>query len=321
MQHLFPFARVYCVRFYRRSPSIEYITMATLIDGRTIAAQVREEVRREVQEWIAQGHRPPYLAVVLVGDNPASQSYVRGKRKAAAEVGIASDTFHYPATISEEELLSLIHELNTREDVDGILVQLPLPEHIDEFTIIQAITPEKDVDGFHPENTGLLWIGRPRFIPATPAGILELLHRSNIDTRGQRAVVLGRSNIVGKPVAGLLIQKGVDATVTICHSRTRDLPAVTREADILIVAIGRAHFVTADMVKEGVVVIDVGINRVEDPSRPRGYRLVGDVDFEAVKEKASAITPVPGGVGPMTIAMLLKNTLKAARLRTGVPTS
>ncbi len=287
----------------------------TIIDGRAIAQQIREEVRRDVQQWIAQGHRAPYLAVVLVGDNPASHSYVRGKRKAAAEVGIKSDTLHYPDTISEEELLALIHELNERDDVDGILVQLPLPGHINEFRVIQAIAPEKDVDGFHPENTGLLWIGKPRFVPATPAGILELLKRTDITTQGKRAVVLGRSNIVGKPVAGLLIQRGVDATVTICHSRTRDLPSVTREADILIVAIGKARFVTADMVKEGVVVIDVGINRMEDPSHPRGYRLVGDVDFEQVSKKASAITPVPGGVGPMTIAMLLKNTLLAARLQ------
>jgi methylenetetrahydrofolate dehydrogenase (NADP+)/methenyltetrahydrofolate cyclohydrolase len=206
-----------------------------------------------------------------------------------------------------------VQELNEGDSVDGILVQLPLPGHIDQSKVIHAIDPDKDVDGFHPQNVGLLSLGEPGFVSATPAGIMEMLRRSGIETRGKHAVVIGRSNIVGRPVASLLLQKGVDATVTTCHSRTRDLPGITRQADILIAAIGRAEFVTADMVKEGVVVIDVGINRVDDASRERGYRLVGDVAFDSVSRKSSAITPVPGGVGPMTIAMLLKNTLAAAR--------
>lgn len=284
-----------------------------LIDGKAIAADIRAEAREEVHRWTAYGHRAPYLAVVLVGDHPASASYVRGKMKASADVGIDGDTLTFDASISEADLLRVIDDLNNDDSVDGILVQLPLPEHIDEEKVIHAIAPRKDVDGFHPENVGRLLIGDPAFVSATPAGILELLKRSRIETSGKHAVILGRSNIVGKPVGALLLQRGVDATVTTCHSRTRDLPAITRQADILIAAIGRAHFVTADMVKEGVAVIDVGINRVDDDTRDRGYRLVGDVDFDAVKEKAGHITPVPGGVGPMTIAMLLKNTLAAAR--------
>lgn len=287
--------------------------MAQLIDGKAIAAQVRNDVRRNVEAWTTTGNRPPSLAVVLVGENPASMSYVAGKTKAAAEVGIGSHTLRLASDVSEAKLLEVVHSLNDDADVDGILVQLPLPDHIAEQKVIHAIHPNKDVDGFHPENVGRLLIGAPAFAPATPAGILELLHRSGVDTVGRHAVVIGRSNIVGRPVANLLTQRGVDATVTICHSRTLDLPAVTRQADILIAAIGQPGFVTADMVKEGVVVIDVGVNRVDDPSRERGYRLVGDVDFEGVSEKASLITPVPGGVGPMTIAMLLKNTLKAAQ--------
>ena len=287
--------------------------LAQLIDGKAIAAQVREEVRQNVETWTEAGHRAPYLAVVLVGEDPASSSYVRGKRRACEASGIGSDTLTYDASISEAALLKIIDDLNEDPGVDGLLVQLPLPNHIDERKVIHAIRPEKDVDGFHPVNVGRLVLGQPGFAPATPAGIMEMLHRSGIETRGARVVIVGRSNIVGKPMANLLIQKGVDATVTVCHSRTRDLPSVTREADILVAAIGRAAFITADMVKEGAVVIDVGINRVEDATRPRGYRLVGDVDFEAVAEKAAWITPVPGGVGPMTIAMLLKNTLDAAQ--------
>ncbi len=287
--------------------------MAQLIDGKAIAAQVRGEIREAVSAWTAQGHRPPCLRVVLVGDDPASASYVRGKQKAALEVGIDAETLRYGSDIPEAELLRVIDRLNRDAGVDGILVQLPLPRHIDEQKVIYALSPEKDVDCFHPVNVGRIMIGEPRFLPCTPAGIMEMLRRTGIETRGARAVVVGRSNIVGKPMANLLMQKGVDATVTVCHSRTRDLPAITREADLLVAAIGRAHFITADMVREGAAVIDVGINRVEDASRPRGYRLVGDVDFEAVREKAGWITPVPGGVGPMTIAMLLQNTLKAAR--------
>jgi methylenetetrahydrofolate dehydrogenase (NADP+) / methenyltetrahydrofolate cyclohydrolase len=286
--------------------------VAKLIDGKTIAARVRDEVRRDVEAWIEAGNRAPSLAVVLVGENPASMSYVTGKTKAAAEVGIEGRIIRYSSDISEAQLLDVVASLNDDRGVDGILVQLPLPDQIDEHAVIHAIDPDKDVDGFHPENVGRLLIGAPAFAPATPAGILELLRRSDVTTVGSHAVIIGRSNIVGRPLANLLTQKGIDATVTICHSRTRDLPAVTRQADILIAAIGQPAFVTAEMVQEGVVVIDVGVNRVDDPSRERGYRLVGDVDFEAVFAKASLITPVPGGVGPMTIAMLLKNTLKAA---------
>jgi methylenetetrahydrofolate dehydrogenase (NADP+)/methenyltetrahydrofolate cyclohydrolase len=284
-----------------------------IIDGKAIAAAVRAEVRREVDTWMSDGTRAPYLAVVLIGENPASASYVRGKTMAAADAGIRSDTITHSDAISEERLLQIVHELNEDDSVDGILVQLPLPGHIDERKVIHAIDPDKDVDGFHPQNVGRLSLGEPGFVSATPAGIMEMLLRSGIETRGMHAVVIGRSNIVGRPVASLLLQKGVDATVTTCHSRTRDLPGITRQADILIAAIGRAEFVTADMVKEGVVVIDVGINRVDDASRERGYRLVGDVAFDSVSRRSSAITPVPGGVGPMTIAMLLKNTLAAAR--------
>ena len=293
--------------------------MAQIIDGKAIAAQVRAEVKAEVEAWVQAGHRPPYLAVILVGDNPASASYVRGKTKAAAEVGIASDTLHFDTSISEAELLAEIARLNDDEGVDGILVQLPLPDHIDPSRVLNAIRPDKDVDGFHPINAGRLLLGEPGFVPATPAGILELLRRSGLETTGKHAVVVGRSNIVGRPLAALLLHRGIDATVTVCHSRTRDLAALTRTADILVAAIGRPRYITADMVREGAVVIDVGINRVDDPSHPRGYRLVGDVDFEAVAEKAGWITPVPGGVGPMTIALLLRNTLYAAQRRYPYP--
>ena len=288
-------------------------SLARLIDGKAIAAAVRAEVRTEVDAWTAAGHRPPYLAVVLVGDDPASASYVRGKMKACEAAGIESDTLRYDASLSEAELLSLIAHLNADDTVDGILVQLPLPEHIDDQKVIRAMDPDKDVDGFHPENVGRLSAGLEGFVPATPAGIIELLERSGIETRGAHAVIVGRSNIVGKPMAALLLRRGTDATVTVCHSRTRDLGAITRQADILVAAIGRAGFITADMVKPGAAVIDVGINRIDDATRERGYRLVGDVDFEAVSQKAGWITPVPGGVGPMTIAMLLRNTLSAAQ--------
>lgn len=284
-----------------------------IIDGKSIAEALLEEVEEDVRTWTSRGHKTPYLAVVLVGDDPASASYVRGKMRASAEVGIESETIRQDSSISEERLLRLVDDLNQNDGVDGILVQLPLPDHISEKKIIRAIDPAKDVDGFHPENVGRLMVGDPAFVSATPAGIMELIRRSGIETSGRHAVILGRSNIVGKPIGALLLQRGVDATVTTCHSRTRDLEAITRQADILVAAIGRARFVTADMVKEGVDVIDVGINRVDDPSRERGYRLVGDVDFDGVREKAAHITPVPGGVGPMTIGMLLKNTLSAAR--------
>jgi len=293
--------------------------VAQIIDGKAIAAQVRAEVKAEVEAWVQAGNRPPYLAVILVGDNPASASYVRGKTKAAAEVGIASDTLHFDTSISEAELLAEIARLNEDDGVDGILVQLPLPDHINPSRVLNAIRPDKDVDGFHPVNAGRLLLGEPGFVPATPAGILELLRRSGIETTGKHAVVVGRSNIVGRPLAALLLHRGIDATVTVCHSRTQDLAALTRTADILVAAIGRPRYITADMVREGAVVIDVGINRVDDPSHPRGYRLVGDVDFEAVAKKAGWITPVPGGVGPMTIALLLRNTLYAAQRRYAYP--
>lgn len=293
--------------------------MAKIIDGKAIAEAVRAEVRTETEAWTAEGRRPPYLAVVLVGEDPASASYVRGKTRACAEAGIDSDTIRRDESTTEQELLDLIEALNRDEGVDGILVQLPLPAHIREDAVIRAIAPSKDVDGFHPASAGALVIGQPGFVPATPAGILEIIARSGIETRGSHAVIIGRSNIVGKPLANLLLRRGIDCTVTVCHSRTRDLPAVTRQADILIAAIGRAGFVTADMVKPGAAVIDVGINRVDDPTRERGYRLVGDVDFEGVAKVAGYITPVPGGVGPMTIAMLLKNTLAAARALAGEP--
>lgn len=288
--------------------------VAQRIDGSAIAAQIREETQADVEAWTAKGHRAPSLAAVLIGNHPASASYVRGKRKAAAGVGIESETHRLEASISEEQLLALIEELNEDASVDGILVQLPLPEHIDEQRVINAIRPTKDVDGFHPENAGRLATGHPRLVPATPSGILELLRRSDIPTRGRHAVIVGRSNIVGKPTAQMLLLRGADATVTVCHRHTQNLAEHTTRADILIVAVGKAGLITADMVKPGAAVIDVGINRVEDASRSRGYRLVGDVDFEAVSEKVGWITPVPGGVGPMTIAMLLRNTLAAARL-------
>ena len=286
-----------------------------LINGRTLSQAVRDDVQSEIDAWTGDDHRPPFLSAVLVGDNPASEAYVRGKEKDAAEVGIETETHHLDADTSQEGLLDLVYDLNTDPSVDGILVQLPLPDNIDEQTIIDAVDPSKDVDGFHPENLGRLMRGNPRYIPATPYGIMEMLSRSDIDPEGMDAVIVGRSNIVGKPLANLLLRRTANATVTVCHSRTRDLAAHTRRADLLVAAAGQAAFVDGTMVKEGAVVIDVGINRVEDSSADRGYRLVGDVDFEDVRPRAARITPVPGGVGLMTRAMLLKNTLTAARLR------
>ena len=289
--------------------------MAQIIDGKALAAAVRADVAEGVSSFVDAHQRRPALRVVLVGENPASQSYVRGKARAAEEVGIDAETLLQPADLAQGALLDLVATLNDDDAVDGILVQLPLPDHIDEAAVIRAIDPGKDVDGFHPENVGRLSLGEETLEPCTPAGIVEMLRRSGVETKGAHAVVVGRSNIVGKPMASLLLRRGTDATVTVCHSRTRDLASVTRGADILIAAIGRPEFVTADMVREGATVIDVGINRVEDATRERGYRLVGDVDYPAVEEVAGAITPVPGGVGPMTIAMLLANTLRAARMR------
>lgn len=289
--------------------------MAELIDGKAIAAQIRAELAEEAKAL----PEPPGLGVILVGENPASASYVRSKTKACAEAGYHSVQRDLPADVSQGALLEEVRRMNADPAIHGILVQLPLPGHIDEFAIIEAIDPAKDADGFHPVSVGRLQIGLPCPVPCTPLGVKELLIRSGVETSGAFAVVLGRSNIVGKPVAALLAQKGPggDATVCLCHSRTRDLPGVLRQADIIVAAIGRAHFVTADMIKPGATVIDVGINRIEDPTRERGYRLVGDVDFDAAKEVAGKITPVPGGVGPMTVAMLLKNTLENARRMAG----
>ena len=289
--------------------------MAQIIDGTAIAAAVRADVAQGAAAFRAAHGRPPSLRVVLVGDHPASQSYVRAKARAAGEAGIDAETLSRPGDLAQADLLALIAELNADDGVDGVLVQLPLADRVDERAVTRAVDPAKDVDGFHPENVGRLVLGEETLEPCTPAGIVEMLRRSGVETAGAHAVVLGRSNIVGKPMASLLLRRGVDATVTVCHSRTRDLAAVTRQADILVAAIGRPAFVTADMVRPGAAVIDVGINRVDDPSRERGYRLVGDVDFDAVAAVAGAITPVPGGVGPMTIAMLLRNTLRAARQR------
>ena len=291
--------------------------MAEIIDGTAIAAAVRAEVAERAAAFqVAHGRRPA-LRVVLVGEHPASQSYVRAKARAAGEAGIDAETLARPADLGQAGLLALIRRLNADDGVDGILVQLPLPDGVDESAVVRALDPAKDVDGFHPENVGRLVLGEPTLEPCTPAGIVELLRRSGVETAGAHAVVVGRSNIVGKPMASLLLRRGLDATVTVCHSRTRDLPALTRQADILVAAIGRPAFVTADMVKPGAAVVDVGINRVDDATRERGYRLVGDVDYGPVSEVAGAVTPVPGGVGPMTIAMLLANTVEAATRRAG----
>ncbi len=292
---------------------------ARLLDGKAIAADIRREV---AERCAALTHRGivPGLTVVLVGDDPASQMYVRSKGKACREAGMRSETILLPADVPAADLLAVIDRLNADADTHGILVQTPLPSHIDPDQVMRRIDPLKDVDGFHPMNVGKLVLGDPTaFRPATPAGIQEILRRSGIATRGARAVIVGRSTIVGRPMANLLMQSGEggDATVTVCHSRTRDLPAICREADILVVAIGRADFIAADGVKPGATVIDVGINRVPDEAAPKGYRVVGDVAFDAVSEIAGAITPVPGGVGPMTIAMVLSNTLQAVSLQQG----
>lgn len=292
---------------------------AELIDGKAIAAEIRGEVARDVAALKARGVVPG-LTVVLVGDDPASATYVGAKEKASVEAGMKGETIRLPASTSQQELLTLVERLNADDSVHGILVQMPLPRHIDPDTVIRHIRPDKDVDGFHPVNVGKLLIGHTDgFVSCTPAGVIELLLRSGVDTRGAEAVVVGRSNIVGKPMAALLLQgrAGGDATVTVCHSRTRDLALHTRRADILIAAIGRAEMITADMIKPGAVVIDVGMNSVADPTKKSGHRLCGDVHFAGAVEVASKITPVPGGVGPMTIAMLLKNTVRAAERTVG----
>ncbi len=286
-----------------------------LIDGKKVATEVKAEIRREVEDIIARGGKRPHLAAILVGHDGGSETYVASKVKACEECGFKSTLIRHEADITEEQLLDDIARLNADDDVDGFIVQLPLPRHIDEQRVIEAIDPRKDVDGFHPINVGRMSIGLPCFVSATPSGIMELLRRYNIDTKGKRCVVLGRSNIVGKPMAMLMMQKSNpgNATVTVCHSATPDIAEKTREADIIIAALGQPGFVTADMVKPGAVIIDVGTTRVPDASRKSGFRLSGDVDFENVAPLCSMITPVPGGVGPMTICSLMKNTLLAAK--------
>ena len=287
----------------------------TLLDGKKTSEAIQQEIAAEVAALKASGGKTPHLAAILVGNDGGSVTYVNNKVLACERVGFASSLFHYEDTISEEELLLKIKELNLDEDIDGFIVQLPLPKHIDPEKVLEAVDPKKDVDGFHPINVGRMVAGLPAYLPATPAGILQLLERYKIETSGKHCVVLGRSNIVGSPMSILMAKSAYpgNCTVTICHSRTVDLPSYTRQADIIIAAIGKPEFVTGDMVKEGAVVIDVGTTRVPDASRKSGFRLKGDVKFEEVAPKSSYITPVPGGVGPLTIAMLLKNTLKAAK--------
>ena len=288
--------------------------VARIIDGKQVAQDIRLELKANVSQLEQQGIVPG-LGVILVGDDPASRSYVTAKERACAEIGIYSDDNRLPVDTSQAELMALVAQMNQDPKINGILVQLPLPKHLNEAEVLLAIDPAKDVDGFHPMNVGKMVVGEESFLPCTPHGVLQLLLRSKVKIEGAHVVIVGRSNIVGKPLANMLIQKSAtgNATVTVCHTRTRNLKEFTLQADIVIAAAGRPNTITADMVKDGVVVIDVGVNRVEDATRKRGYRLVGDVDFEAVKEKASLITPVPGGVGPMTITMLLHNTVESAK--------
>lgn len=291
---------------------------AKLILGKDVSEEIYRELRERIAALRSKGVTPG-LAVVLVGDDPASQVYVRKKGEMCESLGMKSVTVRMPEDTTQEQLMSKVDELNKDPTIHGFLVQLPLPKGLDEDMVIKAIAPEKDVDCFHPANVGRVLIGDPDFLPATPAGVQQMIVRSGIETSGKHVVVVGRSNIVGKPMAAMMVQKGIgaDSTVTVVHSRTKDLPSITRQADILVVAIGSPRFITADMVKDGAVVIDVGTNRVDDATHPKGSRLVGDVDFDAVKEKASAITPVPGGVGPMTICMLMANAVKAAERASG----
>ncbi len=283
------------------------------IDGKAISDQIKKEIAAEVAGMIDHGQNAPHLAAVIVGEDGASQTYVASKEKACHSVGMTSSVYRLPERTTEAELLQTVEFLNNDPEIDGYIIQLPLPKHIDEDKIINAIKPSKDVDGFTSINVGRLQLGLPCFVPATPNGIMELIKRSGIETVGKNVVVLGRSNIVGTPMAILMSRRGIDATVTLCHSKTQNLPEICRQADIVVAAIGKQGFVKADMVKPGAVVIDVGIHRVEDPSSPKGYKILGDVDYEEVAKVASAITPVPGGVGPMTIVSLLQNTLKAAK--------
>jgi len=291
---------------------------AVLISGLEVAASIRSELKARTARLAARGV-VPRLEVILVGDDPASVSYIKSKEKGSAEVGIKENTTHLPEDTSEQKLIALLDRLNSDDAVDGILVQVPLPPHIDTEKILYHISPAKDVDGFHPVNLGKLLRGEPCFLPCTPHGIQQMLMRSGHDPAGKHVVICGRSNLVGKPLAAILLQKkkGANATVTVAHTATVHLSSFTRQADILVAAMGKPLCITADMVKDGAVVIDVGVNRVPDSTRERGYRLVGDVDFEAVRQKAAAITPVPGGVGPMTVTMLLQNTIEAAEGREG----
>ena len=282
-----------------------------LLDGKKTAALVQEAIAEEVRQIVAKGHRPPYLVAILVGNNGASMTYVNNKVTACERVGFASSVVNLPEDISQEALLEEIEKLNKDKSIDGFIVQLPLPKHINEQEVLLAVNPDKDADGFHPTNFGRMALGLDAFIPATPYGILELLTQYKIPTDGKHVVVIGRSDIVGRPISILLSQKPWNATVTLTHSRTQNLSKLTQEADIIIAALGIPNFLKAEMVKEGAVIVDVGITRVADASAKKGFRIVGDVDFEQVKQKASYITPVPGGVGPMTIAMLMKNTLNA----------
>ncbi len=292
---------------------------ARLLDGKTLAAEIRAEIAADVSILRDSAGIVPGLGVVLVGDNPASRSYVTAKEKACADAGIHSLELTLPATADRADILAAVAKLNRDDAIDGLLVQLPLPDSSIEREVIEAIDPAKDVDGFHPVSVGRMVLGLPAFVPCTPAGVLEILRRAQVPLGGAAVTLLGRSPIVGRPLSILLSQKGVDATVTLCHTRTTDLARHTRQADIVVVAAGRPNTLTADMVRPGAVVIDVGVNRVPDASRTSGYRLVGDADYEALRLVASAITPVPGGVGPMTIAMLLRNTVEAARRRRGSP--
>ncbi|MBK8832587.1 MAG: bifunctional 5,10-methylenetetrahydrofolate dehydrogenase/5,10-methenyltetrahydrofolate cyclohydrolase [Saprospiraceae bacterium] len=284
-----------------------------IIDGNALAQQIKSELREKVEKVLAEGKRAPHLAAVLIGDHPASRSYVTNKVKSCSDAGFQSTLIQRPAEISQQALLDIVHELNANPEIDGFIVQLPLPEHIHEMEITLAISPEKDVDGFHPMNLGLMTLGLPAYLPATPMGIMQMLERYHIDISGKTCCVIGRSNIVGTPISILLSRKGSpgDATVMLCHSRTPNIKEIALQADVLVVALGRPNFLKADMVKEGAVVIDVGINRVDDPTKKSGFRLVGDVDYEQVAPKSSYITPVPGGVGPMTVTSLLLNTWKA----------
>jgi methylenetetrahydrofolate dehydrogenase (NADP+) / methenyltetrahydrofolate cyclohydrolase len=289
----------------------------TILDGKKISNDIKDEIAIEVNKLKANGEKVPHLAAVIVGSNGASLTYVGSKVKACEKVGFESTLVQMPETTTEEELLAKVEELNNKEDIDGYIVQLPLPKHINEEKVLLAVHPDKDVDGFHPTNFGKMALDMPTFIPATPFGIMELLDRYNVPTAGKHTVVIGRSHIVGRPMSILMSKRGEpgDSTVTLTHSRTKDIEEFTKQADIVITALGKPEFLKANMVKDGVTVIDVGITRVDDSSRERGYRIVGDVDFQEVSAKASYITPVPGGVGPMTIAMLMKNTLIARERR------